>query len=520
MKRYRKYACVVMGVLLLSVCCLCACGRGSDPASVSETPAAPPAATAGVVPDSVRGDPVRLVWITDKAWVDRLSGNRKEAVNRRIRELGYNIEVSFLGLDGMDLEEDGYDTYQNGISACKKEKKGDLMWTGAGDGEDETKEDTYVRHVREKNLLPLKKWLQSGEGKKLYDAYDKNIWDSITCGDEIYSVSNDTVRGFPTALVFNEEMAGKLDTEWKEKTEITLSDVCQFLEQYAQTDSPRLFLQWNYLRDYEDTFRGLGFFRITEGVYMNPDGGMENVWANELVCRFWKAAARIKEKGELYWDDSDVLTESAAGTYPVSIRTVSEEYSTSDTQFLEDGTTRKIRQYLFSIPMLDKMRNDVHGVTRWSRHKKEAKQLLMLVNTDPELSNLLAFGIENEDYELKDGRVHGAHYPLPYCPANPRLANYSLDEVKTEEDKAAYYARVNGKYALSPAAGFEPDLEAAGMTKELQRDVEDFYKVILDHPGEAGERIAEFRKELERRKYPRILASIQKQYKKWRRKKG
>ena len=51
------------------------------------------------------------------------------------------------------------------------------MWTGDGDAE---KDGTYIRQIKQGNLLSLSKWLKSENGKKLKKEYGKNVWKRIT----------------------------------------------------------------------------------------------------------------------------------------------------------------------------------------------------------------------------------------------------------------------------------------------------------------------------------------------------
>ena len=106
---------------------------------------------------------------------DSFAGSGKKAINERIHELGYNYNLSFYGLNA-----ESYESYQNGIDKAKKQGIGDLMWTGYGDGDHPEKDGTYIRQIKQGNLLSLSKWLKSENGKKLKKEYGKNVWKRIT----------------------------------------------------------------------------------------------------------------------------------------------------------------------------------------------------------------------------------------------------------------------------------------------------------------------------------------------------
>ena len=98
--------------------------------------------------------------------------------------------------------------------------------------------------------------------------------------------------------------------------------------------------------------------------------------------------------------------------------------------------------------IIDKMENDVHGIASWTKHPKESKNLLMLVNTDKELANLICFGEEGKDYSLKNGKVVGEKHVSNYCPAKLANTKFSIYEANGEKDKAKYYDDGNKEYEV------------------------------------------------------------------------
>lgn len=132
----KRFYTVISSVLALSMSAmflLTACsGRKTEGESVV-SPAA--------VTDSERGNPLQLVWLTQEGWAERMTGRRLGAVNQRIYELGYDFEIVFEGIN-----DDTYDNYQQGITKAKENGRGDLMWTGYGDGDNPDAAGTYYRH--------------------------------------------------------------------------------------------------------------------------------------------------------------------------------------------------------------------------------------------------------------------------------------------------------------------------------------------------------------------------------------
>lgn len=463
-----------------------------------------------VVSDSQKENPIQLVWLTEETWAEDIKGERLAAVNKRIQELGYDFEVVFEG-----ISTDTYDVYQKGLSKFKKKNRGDLMWTGLGDGDDLTKEGTYYRQIQLGNLRSLDEWLNTDKGKELKRKYNSYIWDRIEYENKIYGVHNEKETGIFISLVLAGEQLSIANNILGKEENISLLQLCEWLEEYAKDSANKFFLEWNYAGEYYESFQRIGYTKICEGIYMNSKGEIENVWENEEVCRFWNCLAKMKRNDQLLYDDSDALAEVRQGNYPAAFISISGEIMDDDYLYQEDGSKVAVKNYTVAIPYLNKMENNVHGVTSWSKYPEEAMMLLTLVNTDAVLANLLYFGQENVDYTLVEGKVYPERHTGTHCPANPKITHFSLYEANGENKKEEYYWEVNEKYEISPVIGFVPDLKKAGVDTKVLVQVENFYEKLLEGTDEPEEMIKKFRKELKKNNYPEALKRIQKQYEKW-----
>lgn len=457
--------------------------------------------------ESLNRDSVQLVWLTDENWVERcMTNERLQAINERIHKLGYNFEVSFQG-----LSDDSYDEYQKGIDTAKKKGLGDLMWTGYG--EEQVEEGTYHRQINQGNLQCLDDWLKTDLGKKLKKEYLQEEWKRITFKGSVYGVRNIKEQGVFSSLVLTGD---EKETELlKEKETISLSDFYEWIEAYRINSQSPFYLNWNYMGEEYESFSEWGYIRICEGVYMTQEEKMINIWSEDMVCKLWNSLAKLKQEGRLVCDDSDTLEKVDAGEYPAAFAMYTSEIMDDKYLYLPNGTKVEVGNFVCAVPYVPLIENDVHGITTWSKHKKEAMQLLTIVNTDEELANLLYFGIEGKDYEIEAGKaVLKGSAPDTYCPANPRNTYCELGEVNLKKKKQ-YYKSVNKKYKLLPTDGFEPNLKKAGLTKELLNEVEEFYNVILENPEDSKELIIAFQKKLKKTNYDEAIKNIQKQYDKW-----
>ena len=168
----------------------------------------------------------------------------KKAINERIHELGYNYNLSFYGLNA-----ESYESYQNGIDKAKKQGIGDLMWTGYGDGDHPEKDGTYIRQIKQGNLLSLSKWLKSENGKKLKKRIWQNVWKRITYKGKIYGFYNEVVQADSTYLLINaEKIASKPDFMNADKLDI--KKLCKWVTENKDISELPLYLLWNDLGEY------------------------------------------------------------------------------------------------------------------------------------------------------------------------------------------------------------------------------------------------------------------------------
>lgn len=462
--------------------------------------------------DSNKEKPVNLVWMTDSTWTDYLSESRKKAINERIHELGYNYNLSFYGLNA-----ESYESYQNGIDKAKKQGIGDLMWTGYGDGDHPEKDGTYIRQIKQGNLLSLSKWLKSENGKKLKKEYGKNVWKRITYKGKIYGFYNEEEQANSTYLLINaEKIASKPDFMNADKLDI--KKLCKWVIENKDISELPLYLLWNDAGEYfSDRFTNLGYIGICDGVYMSDKGIIQNIWENKDVREFWISMAQLKREGLLSCDKNEDYSEALSGNFMAMIATMPKEIMDGNYLYLEDGGKIPVYSRKLSSRYIDKMENDVHGIASWTKHPKESKNLLMLVNTDKELANLICFGEEGKDYSLKNGKVVGEKHVSSYCPAKLANTKFSIYEANGEKDKAKYYYDGNKEYSMSPAAGFVPNKKVVEKNKKILNEVDVFYQKLLESDEEPEKMIDQFVKKLKMEKYPDILNKIQKQYNKWKR---
>ena len=110
------------------------------------------------------------------------------------------------------------------------------------------------------------------------------------------------------------------------------------------------------------------------------------------------------------------------------------------------------------------LRGSMNSISSTSRHPEKALMFLDLLNTDPYLNNLLAFGIEGEHYEVIDDergiveRIPDSGYSHDWQWA---FANQFINYIKSTEDPDRWekIAEINESAAEAQSLGFDVDLD-------------------------------------------------------------
>lgn len=98
-----------------------------------------------------------------------------------------------------------------------------------------------------------------------------------------------------------------------------------------------------------------------------------------------------------------------------------------------------------------------------SKRKEDAIKFLELWNTDPEVKNLITYGIEGEHYEMIDGKIKQADDVLSrYLNQNWASGNVLISHliVGEPDDKWEKFAEFNAGAEISSTLGFVPDVKA------------------------------------------------------------
>src|SRR5699024_2999004 len=148
-----------------------------------------------------------LVWVVSDAILP--DANVDQAIytefNHLLKEKGFDFTVRFIGYDAFD----GESYLQSIIERKETGEQTDLIFTGFGNEDFETN----IEAVNHDLLEPFEDYLQTENGKKLYNQFNELNWERVKIDDIIYGLDNNLHLHIPNYIFINENISSDLDLE-------------------------------------------------------------------------------------------------------------------------------------------------------------------------------------------------------------------------------------------------------------------------------------------------------------------
>ena len=165
----------------------------------------------------------------------------------------------------------------------------------------------------------------------------------------------------------------------------------------------------------------------------------------------------------------------------------------------------------------DSLRGAYMCIPRSSKRPEEACRFLEAVNTDADVRNLLAYGIEGENYTLSDnGQVKmqkDSYTGVDYTQGNYFLLRTRTDQPTDLWDK---FQEFNDSAVRSETLFFEPDIsKIENEIKAVRKVAEKFYPALMTGSVDVDEYLPLYREELKKAGIETIKDEVQKQLSQW-----
>ena len=256
------------------------------------------------------------------------------------------------------------------------------------------------------------------------------------------------------------------------------------------------------------------------GIRRSEPDKIVNIYASQEYADYCKLMYSWYEKGYIV---ADVATRDSWGSYYTNGSGVG--YGIKVGQYVPLGEVSNSTAYggdivFVKIGECHASASDILGAT-WcvaskSQYPEQALKFIELLDTDYQVQNLLAFGIEGEHYTLEDGKVKLAdNYTERYASRTYLTGDLRVRALMVGEsdDRNALYEAFNNEAALEPNTGFLPDTEAiSGQIAASVNVINEYGKLLGNGAVDPDTYLPMFLSALEEAGFNEVINEIQAQY--------
>lgn len=339
-----------------------------------------------------------------------------------------------------------------------------------------TWDSNYMRNAANGAFMDLGDFLM-GEGRELYEAVDPHLWQGVKVKSGIYGVPTNKELAPVVQFLFSRELVDKyhIPIESYDTLE-SLEPVLTMIAQKEPEVVPLLFTSERVnlaeLTGYEYVAGGELPLVVRFG---DPTCRIVNLYETPEMQQLQQTMRSFYEKGLI---NADATLRSAISRFQseqVFCRVGIGGPEASESFSVDFGYP--IVSQFASKPWItnSSTRGAIMAVNAHTPHPKEALTFLRAVNLDPDVRNMLNYGVEGVHYQLTEQgqveQISDGYRGVPYTQGNW----FILKTMKGEEpDKWEHYRRYNAQAQASNLLGFEPDLrqmekESAQVAKAYRR---------------------------------------------------
>ena len=437
-----------------------------------------------------------LVWAILSTGYERNAPFRTREVNKYLDGLGCGFAVCFKPI----ATDFNADNYPNSFLA-PLEKALD-----SGEQIDLISQYSYGEFVYNGLYERLDEYLETDAGRELYGAFPEKLWESLKINGGIYGVTGMDTLSPDWGYFVNAELAEKYGYDITKPITGQLDILKAVKENEEGVDAFSMYFD-NAARFISNS----NIKYISSAVYWNGETHSAECALDDPVymerLRLYDSVKKTlcNNKSVL----NDMLTGRSKSFFIMvdSVEGGSVSYDGVKTVEVDyDGNT------VTAIPVFREqtmVRNSpsATGIYSKSAHKEEAFELLTKIFSDPALNNLLAYGIEGEDYVLENGTASEPPNPFNVLRfANPMICHSSERLPFTSETFAA----------ICESAGVLEDidfvLDPRNIADELNAEMAASDKLVLSSERSLEEVLAEYREGLYAAGLQTIIDECNRQY--------
>ena len=437
-----------------------------------------------------------------------LTGNGKDAVFAKVNEIlaeKYNLQLDLVAIDSGN-----YDQKMQAINAAGEEY--DLAYTAHW-------KNNYVANVTNDIFVELTEEDLKEYAPNTFELTGSAAWDATRVNGKIYAVPNWQMQTRATALIAPQEyldltgtdLAAIKDydgiTEYLRKLHAVKPQVNEIPGFWSQ-----VITHHNMVEVYEERMPGVvDFTKEGKPVVFNQYESQD--FADYVATRnSWIAEGLVVDQ---------YIPDSKAGSKEFKTQAMTaHQWSPMVESTVESSSGYDHGASSFSeiIMTPSGVTAALTGISTTSKHPMEALKMIEIINSDPEIMNLIAYGIEGVDYDkVSDNQIklrEDKQYAGPALYAIGSMANAYLTETQSPtliEDMQAH----NNSAIASPLMGFNANLENVTLEVANCKSVVSEYLEMLDLGLYGPDKLAEFNQKLKTAGVDTIINELQKQIDEW-----
>lgn len=355
---------------------------------------------------------------------------------------------------------------------------------------------------------------------ELEDIIDQGFWRGVTVDGRIWGIPTNKELACPVHYLFSQDLVDKYGIDIaKYRSFVSLEPLLQLIKA-SEPDYIPLFLDSNPTDILTlDGYEYVGFDSVPLMVYwQDPQCQVVNFFETESGRSLLRTLRRYYELGYInqdaclrtgfsrYQDEQVFIRLSVGG--PDAEASYSTDY----------GYPIVAQQASPSVVTTDSTQGGIMVASANTQHPQECMTFLTAVNTDPEVRNLLNYGIEGVHYTLTaedQVKIISPDYRgVPYTQGNWFILKTTVGESLNKWD---LYRAFNENTVESPLLGFTPDYsQNTEVFNAVVRVCEKYYGPLLTGTVDPDVYLPRFLEELEQAGIGQLQATLQHQIDTWR----
>lgn len=376
----------------------------------------------------------------------------------------------------------------------------------------------YVSNAKKGNWLALDDFLK-GEGKELYDSISPLFWKGVTIDGHIYGIPTNKEVAVPEYFMFPKELVDRYNIDITKLN--GLSDLRSVFSLIHEKEPEYLVMELD--KNSHNFFAIDGYEYILNKQVplmvnsLDDSLSVINIFDTDYAKEILKLLREYYLAGYIN-EDAAIKNSSQLEKGKKVFCCMASGGPNSEVSWSNDrGYEVVANQVSEAIATTESTRGGIMVVNALSTHPEACFEFLLALNTDPEIRNMMNYGIEGEHYILDANeqvvQLNDRYTGVQYTQGNWFLLNTRQGEPR---DKWEIYQQFNDHVVASKILGFQAD------TSNLESEIiavnkvwEKYYSGLMTGSVDVDLMLPQFVEELKLAGIETIQNALQEQLNAW-----